>query len=87
MACYTGSMALDPKAAQPVGDAGPMTIEIPGKTGMLLVSLATEIGAKTPGEVVAQALGLMQTIRQAAGRGQRVILRDPETGREIDLAL
>lgn len=80
-------MSLDPKAEQPPGDPGPMTIEIPGKTGMLLVSLAQEIGAKTPGEVVAQALGLMQTIRQGKARGSRVILRDPDTGREIDLAL
>ena len=64
-----------------------MQIEIPEKTGMLLVKLASELGAKTPGEVVMQALGLMQTIRQAKTTGQRIILRDPETGREVDLAL
>jgi hypothetical protein len=70
-----------------MGDPGPTSIEIPGKTAMLLVSLAQEIGAKTPGEVVMHALGLMQTIRQAKARGQRIILRDPATGREVDLAL
>jgi len=80
-------MVLDPKDAQPPGDPGPMSIEIPGKTALLLVTLAKEVGAKTPGEVVAQALGLMQTIRQATQRGQRIILRDPATEREIDLAL
>lgn len=69
------------------GDPGPTTIEIPGKTALLLVSLAQEIGAKTPGEVVMQALGLMQTIRQAKARGQRIVLRDPTTGHEADLAL
>lgn len=79
--------ALDPKDATPPGDVGPTTIEIPGKTALLLVSLAQEVGAKTPGEVIGHALGLMQTIRQAKARGHRIILRDPETGREIDLAL
>ena len=68
-------------------DSSPITIEIPGKTGLLLVTLAQELGARTPGEVVAQALGLMQTIRQARKGGARVILRDPSTGRETDLAL
>jgi len=68
-------------------DPGPTSIEIPGKTAMLLVSLAQEIGAKTPGEVVMQALGIMQTIRQAKARGHRIVLRDPESGREVDLAL
>lgn len=80
-------MALSPKDVQPVADPGPLTIEIPGKTGMLLVSLAQEIGAKTPGQVIAQALGLMQTIRQAKASGKRIVLRDPKTAREIDLAL
>jgi hypothetical protein len=69
------------------GNPGPTAIEIPGKTAMLLVSLAREIGAQTPGEVVMQALGVLQTIRRARAAGQRVILRDPSTGREIDLAL
>ncbi len=80
-------MSLDPKAATPLGEAGPMAIEIAGKTAMLLVSLATEIGARSPGEVVAQALGLLQMVRQAKARGQRIVLHDPATGREIDLAL
>jgi hypothetical protein len=66
---------------------GAATIEIPEKTAMLLVSLAQEIGAKTPGEVVMHALGLLQTIRQAKARGHRIILRDPASGREVDLAL
>jgi hypothetical protein len=70
-----------------MSDPGPTSIEIPGKTAMLLVSLAQEIGAKTPGEVVMQALGIMQTIRQAKARGHRIILRDPASGHEVDLAL
>ncbi len=64
-----------------------MTIEIPGKTALLLVTLAQEIGARTPGDVVMQALGVMQTLRQASAHGKRIIVRDPATGREIDLAL
>ena len=80
-------MVLNPKDATGPIDPGPTSIEIPGKTAMLLVSLAKEVGARTPGEVVAQALGLMQTIRQARGRGQRVVLRDPASGHEVDLAL
>lgn len=64
-----------------------MTIEIPGKTAMLLVKLAQDIGAKTPGEVVLQALGLLQMLRSASETGKRVILRDPQTGAETDLAL
>lgn len=64
-----------------------MTIEIPGKTAMLLVKLAQDVGAKTPGEVVGQALGMMQMLRAAAGSGRRVLLRDPKTGHETDLAL
>ena len=64
-----------------------MSIEIPGRTAMLLVSLAQELGASTPGQVVAQALGVLQTIQQAKAKGQRIVLRDPATGREIDLAL
>lgn len=80
-------MALDPKEELPLGDPRPVSIEIPGKTGMLLVSIAQEIGARSPGEVVAQALGVMQTIRQAAKQGKRIIMRDPKTGHEVDLAL
>ncbi len=72
---------------EPPGDPGPTTIEIPGKTAMLLVDLAQQVGAKTPGEVIGQALGLMQMLRAASGSGKRVIVRDPETGRETDLAL
>ena len=44
------------------------------------------IGARTPGEVVAQALGIMETVRQAKARGQRIILRDA-SGHEVDLAI
>jgi hypothetical protein len=81
-------MVLDPKTASPGGaDPGPTTIEIPGKTALLLVRIAQEIGATTPGEVVGQALGLMETVRQAKARGQRIILRDSSSGREIDLAI
>lgn len=79
-------MVLDPKAAVPAGEAGPVAIEIPGKTAMLLVSLAQELGAHTPGEVVAQALGLLQLVRQAKARGQSIVIRDVG-GRDIDLAL
>lgn len=64
-----------------------MQIEIPGKTAMLLVKLAEDIGAKTPGEVVGQALGLMQMLRSASAGGRRVVVRDPATGHETDLAL
>ncbi len=64
-----------------------MSIEIPGKTAMLLVDLAQSMGAKTPGEVVLQALGVLRTLRHAAHGGKRVILRDPQTGHETDLAL
>ncbi len=63
-----------------------MAIEIPGKTALLLVALAQEISAKTPGEVIGQALGLMQLVRQARARGQRILIRDA-TGHEVDLAL
>lgn len=77
---------FDPPA-EPAADPGPMTIEIPGKTALLLVDLAQAVGAKTPGDVVLQALGLLRTLRHAAAGGKRVILRDPETGRETDLAL
>ncbi|MBK6915768.1 MAG: hypothetical protein IPH07_00065 [Deltaproteobacteria bacterium] len=80
-------MSFDPRATLPAGDAPPMQIEIPGKTAMLLVTLAQELGAKTPGEVIGQALGLLQMVRQAKTRGQRILLRDPDSGREIDLAL
>lgn len=80
-------MTFDPKHGIPSDNPGPVTIEIPGKTALLLVSLAERIGARTPGEVVMQALGLLQTVREARDRGQRVVLRDPATGREIDLAL
>lgn len=72
---------------KPPAPSGPVAIEIAGRTAMLLVSLAQEMGAKTPGEVVAQALGLLQTVRQAKSRGQRILLHDPQTGRDIDLAL
>jgi hypothetical protein len=80
-------MSFDPKSAIAPGEAGPISIEIAGKTAMLLVSLATEIGARAPGDVVAQALGLLQMVRQAKARGQRIVLRDPATGHEVDLAL
>ena len=80
-------MVFDPKQGLPAGDPGPMAVEVPGKTAMLLVKLAQELGAKTPGEVIGQALGLLQTLRQAKARGQRILLRDPATGHDIDLAI
>ncbi len=80
-------MVLDPRDTEGPGDSGPMTVEIPGKTALLLVTIARDIGVHTPGEVIQQALGLMQLVRQAKQRGQRVILRDPSSGSEIDLAL
>jgi hypothetical protein len=80
-------LGLDPLGDKPPAASGPVAFEIPGRTAMLLVSLAQEMGVKTPGEVVAQALGLLQTVRQAKSRGQRILLRDPQTGRDIDLAL
>lgn len=80
-------MVFDPKAGLPAGDPGPMAVEVPGKTAMLLVKLAQEVGAKTPGEVIGQALGLLQMLRQAKARGQRILLRDPATGHDIDLAI
>ena len=54
---------------------------------MLLIELAKQLDAQTPGQVVAQALGILQTVQQAKAQGQRVVVRDPTTGREIDLAL
>lgn len=65
--------------------SGPVAIEIPEKTAELLVTLAQELGASTPGVVVSQALGLLQLVRQAKARGQRIVIKDGE--REIDLAL
>ncbi len=80
--------AFDPKSSVgPGGAVGPVSIEIPGRTAMLVVELAKQLGAETPGQVVAQALGLLQTVQQAKAKGQRIVLRDPATGREIDLAL
>ena len=79
-------MSFQPKD-DAVADPGPTAIEIPGKTAMLLIKLAQELGASTPGEVVMQAVGVLQTIREAKAQGQRIVLRDPSTGREIDLAL
>ncbi len=81
-------MSFDPKRDMgPGSTVGPVSIEIPGRTAMLLVRLAQELGAKTPGEVVGQALGLLQTVQQAKAKGQRIVLRDPATGREIDLGI
>ncbi len=77
---------FDPPEEPPV-DPGPITIEIPGKTALLMVKLAQDVGAKTPGDVVLQALGLLQTLRVAARGGKRIILRDPQTGHETDLAI
>ncbi|HWB76206.1 MAG TPA: hypothetical protein VG755_14650 [Nannocystaceae bacterium] len=65
--------------------AAGVAIEIPEKTAVLLVTLAQELGAATPGAVVSQALGLLQMVRQAKARGQRIVIKDGE--REIDLAL
>lgn len=76
-----------PKDDQPLADPGPMTIQIPGKTALLMIRLAQEVGAKTPGDIVMQALGVMQTLRQAQAGGKRVIIRDPATGTEVDLAI
>ncbi len=78
-------MSFDPKSATAPGEAGPVAIELPGKTAMLLVSLAQELGATTPGAVVSQALGLLQLVRQAKAKGQRIVIKDGD--REIDLAL
>jgi hypothetical protein len=79
-------MPFHPKDS-PSGDPGPTTIEIPGKTALLLVALAQQLGARSPGEVVAHALGLLQTVQSAKARGCRIVVRDPATGRDIDLAL
>lgn len=80
--------AFDPKSQIGPGSAvGPVSVEIPGRTAMLLVELAKQLEVDTPGQVVAHALGLLQTVQQAKAKGQRIVLRDPANGREIDLAL
>ncbi len=78
---------FDPKARMGGPDPGPVAVEIPGRTAMLLVRLAEDLGARTPGEVIAQALGVLQTVREARAAGRRIVLRDPATGHEVDLAL
>ena len=79
---------LDRLAAWNRGETpAPVTVEIPGRTALLLLSLAKDLGVSTPGEVVMQALGVLQTLRQAKAAGQRVLLRDPSTGAEVDVAL
>ncbi|RMG95995.1 MAG: hypothetical protein D6705_12310 [Deltaproteobacteria bacterium] len=78
---------FDPKRELGGPDPGPVAVEIPGRTAMLLVHLAEELGARTPGEVVAQALGVLQTVRKARAEGRRIVLRDPATGHEVDLAI
>lgn len=80
--------AFDPKSQIGPGSAvGPVSVEIPGRTAMLMVELAKQLGAETPGQVVAQALGLLQTVQQAKAKGQRIVLHDPASGRDVDLAL
>ena len=64
---------------------GPVAIEIPEKTAILLMTLAQQLGASTPGAVVAQALGLLQLVQQAKARGQRIVIKDGD--REIDRGL
>jgi hypothetical protein len=81
----TDASSRDPKPSVPGDETGPVAIEIPGKTALLLVSLARELGAATPGAVVSQALGLLQLVRQAKARGQRIVIKDGE--REIDISL
>jgi len=76
---------VDASEAPPAN--APIAIEIPQKTAELLVTLAQDLGLRTPGEVVMQALGVLQTLRRARASGQRLLLRDPETGVEIDLAI
>ncbi|MCA9656171.1 MAG: hypothetical protein H6712_16100 [Myxococcales bacterium] len=81
-------MSFDPKSSVgPGSQVGPVTVEIPGRTAMLMIELAKQLGAETPGQVVAQALGLLQTVQRAKEQGQRILLRDPKTGREIDLGV
>jgi hypothetical protein len=79
-------MVFDPRDGAGADHLGPVAIEIPGKTAELLIKLAGELGASTPGQVVAQALGVLQMVRAAKARGQRVVLKGAD-GREIDLAL
>jgi hypothetical protein len=79
-------VAVDPEDIAGA-DPGPVAVEIPGKTAVRLAKVAQEVGARAPGEVVAQAIGLLQLLLQAKARGQRVIVRDPRTGHEVDLAV
>ena len=65
---------------------GPVAIEIAGRTAILLTRLAEQVGARTPGEIVAQAVGLLSIVLDAKHSGRRIIIRDPGTGQETDLA-
>jgi hypothetical protein len=64
-----------------------VTVEMNGQAARLLVKLMGDLQTEQPMAVLTRALGLLEQALAAKGKGQRLGLYDPPTGRFMDLVI
>jgi hypothetical protein len=64
-----------------------VNVEVNGQAAALLVKLMGDLGTDQPMAVLTRALGILEHAVAAKGRGQRLGVYDPASGRFTDLVV
>ena len=62
-------------------------VEVNGQAAALLVKLMGDLETEQPMAVLTRALGVLEQALAARGRGQRLGIYDPASGRFVDLVV
>lgn len=65
----------------------PVQVMIGGTTGVLLLRLMEALGTEDGGGVISRALGLFDLVLRKQREGLRLVLIDPRTGQESEVAI
>jgi hypothetical protein len=65
----------------------PVQVVIGGTTGLLLLRLMEALGTEDGGGVISRALGLFDLVLRKQREGLRLVLIDPRTGQESEVAI
>ena len=64
-----------------------VNVEVNGQAAALLVKLMGDFATDKPMAVLTRALGVLEQAVAAKGKGQRLGIYDPKTGRFVDLVV
>ena len=64
----------------------PVTVQINGTAGLLLVKLMNELATSDGGGVIVRALGLLDLALRARREGKSLFFVDPRTGQSSEVA-